>query len=517
MNKLLSVILFSIFCLSGLFFAIRGIEGTPISKTINQAQWGEEGPFELSPERGRFALTLSVIENRSVEFTKSIAQFSTPDLGYKNGKFVSLFAPLLSFLIIPEYLFGSLFGLGQVGVYATISVFAFLNALLIRLIAIRLGGNSTAASVGAGVFLFGTPAFAYGVSLYQHHISLFLILFSLWLLIGNKSWVRLFLVWVAVGLGLPLDYPNIIMMMPIAIVTALESIKIVRGSVKTVVQFRYLSGLAIIGVVAPLIFFFWYNNAAYGHPLTLLSSLKQVKVLNPDGSLISDTQNDINAGIVTATAENRSAAGFFRTRNFLRGFSILTVGRDRGLLYFAPITIFGIIGAMLLYKRKNHNLPLMVAILGANIVLYSMWGDPAGGWAFGGRYLIPTFAILSILMGIALSHFRKSMFFLIIFFVIAFYSIAINTLGAVSTNRNPPQSEILALEKLSGKTELYSWDRNAEFVSAGKLKAYIYNNFGYKYMKAWDYYLYLTMFIVVIIGVQIAYLYIGRNSRNLNE
>ena len=507
MKRILFTILFILFCAVVLVFSIRGIPGTPTSETVNQPEWGDEGPFELSPERGRFALTLSLVENQSVELTNPIAQFSTPDLGYKNGKFVSLFAPLLSFLIVPGFLLGSLFDYGQVGVYAIIALFALLNVMLIRSIAIRMGANSIAASIGAALFLFGTPAFAYASSLYQHHVSLFLILVSLWLLIGKRSWIRLFLVWLAIGLGLPLDYPNIIMMLPLAIVAGLETIKVLSNSEKTIVQLRILPGLAVLGIVAPLIFFFWYNNAAYGHPLTLLSSLRQVRALNPDGTLIEDTQEKISTGNVTSTREDRSAVGFFQSRNFLRGFTILTIGRDRGLLYFAPIVLFGLVGAVVLYKRQSPYLSLMVAILGSNIVLYSMWGDPAGGWAFGGRYLIPTFAVLSIFIGAALSYFRRNIPFLLVFLLVSFYSVAVNTLGAISTNRNPPESEILGLEALSGKPELYSWDRNAQFVNAGRLKAFVFNDIGYKYVSSWDYYQYLTIFISIVLCFHFAYLY----------
>ena len=149
----------------------------------------------------------------------------------------------------------------------------------------------------------------------------------------------------------------------------------------------------------------------------------------------------------------------------------------------------------------------MVAILATNVVLYSMWGDPAGGWAFGGRYLIPAFAILSIFIGVSLEFFRKNILFLFLFIVLSFYSISVNTLGAITTSRNPPQSEILALEKLSGKQELYSWDRNIQFVNAGKLKAFVYNDIAYKYVSTWDYYQYLTIFIASILCVHIAFLY----------
>src|SRR5690606_17399700 len=125
---------------------------------------------------GRFALAYSLIENNSFYFTEEIARFASPDVGFHKGNYVSLFAPLLSFLATPGYLLGKYLGASQVGAFATISVFAILNLLLIRSVATKLGANSIAATIGAISFVFASPAFAYAVNLYQHHVSTFLIL-----------------------------------------------------------------------------------------------------------------------------------------------------------------------------------------------------------------------------------------------------------------------------------------------------------------------------------------------------
>ena len=82
-----------------LFLTVRGIPGNPNKINMNDPKW-VEGPFELSPERGRFALTFSLVEDKSFEFGLPVARFATPDLGYINGKFVSIFTPGFSFLTI---------------------------------------------------------------------------------------------------------------------------------------------------------------------------------------------------------------------------------------------------------------------------------------------------------------------------------------------------------------------------------------------------------------------------------
>lgn len=497
--------------------SIRGIEGTPTSATVNQETWRDEGPFELSPERGRFALALSIIENRSVEFSDSIARFATPDLGMKNGRYVSLFAPLMSFIIIPGYLVGSLFNAGQFGTYVIVAVFALLNVLLIRTISIKIGAHPIAAVIGAVIFLFASPSFAYAVSLYQHHISLFVFLSAIYLLISNKTWTRLFIVWALIGISLPLDYPNLFMMLPIIAVALKQSISFVKAQEKIKVQIRPLAIVACIGAFLPLLFFFWFNFASYGSPFSLLSSVAQIKEI--EGTSITDLSDlDLSTQTNTQTpplrtSENRSTVGFFQSRLFLNGISILIFSEDRGLIFFTPVMLLGFIGIYLAYKKGNLHLPLLVSVMGFNLVLYAMWGDPWGGWAFGGRYLIPTFAILSIFISYALTKLRSNAVFLISLLILSGFSISINTLGAITSNRNPPKIEALQLELLSGKQEHYTWERNLGLINENRSKSFVYNAFANKYLGAWDYLFLISTSIFIYISILTIYLSMQTKGR----
>src|SRR3989304_7487772 len=94
----------AIFVLAAMALSIRGLAGNPNSSDLLSTTWRDEGPFELSPERGRFALTYSIVEDKTLHFSLPVAKFAVPDLGYKNDRYVSLFAPGLSFIITPGYL-----------------------------------------------------------------------------------------------------------------------------------------------------------------------------------------------------------------------------------------------------------------------------------------------------------------------------------------------------------------------------------------------------------------------------
>src|SRR5438105_4429802 len=101
-------ILFIAFCAFILSFSLRGLPGNPTPAELNTKVWKDNGPFELSNERGRFALLYSVIEDHKLNFSVDLAKFAVPDLAYTNGKYVSLFAPGVSFIDIPGYLLGKM-------------------------------------------------------------------------------------------------------------------------------------------------------------------------------------------------------------------------------------------------------------------------------------------------------------------------------------------------------------------------------------------------------------------------
>src|SRR5258708_7463039 len=86
-----------LFVLLVLTVSVKGKLGNINSTNMNTPYWTVTGPLELSVERGRFALTYSLAQDHSFYFSLPVARFSIPDLGYKNGHYVSLFAPAVSY------------------------------------------------------------------------------------------------------------------------------------------------------------------------------------------------------------------------------------------------------------------------------------------------------------------------------------------------------------------------------------------------------------------------------------
>jgi glycosyltransferase involved in cell wall biosynthesis len=471
-----------------LMFSLRGIAGNPTHETLNDPKWKEEGPLELSPDRGRFALTFSIVEDHSLKFSLPVARFTTPDLGITPDKrnYVSLFAPGLSFLAMPGYVLGRVFGMAQVGTFAVVALFALLNVLLIRAIAMRLGASATSASLGAFAFLFATPAFAYAVTLYQHHVSTFFILLAIYALMRWNNLWSLSLVWFLCAASIVVDNPNVFLMFPIGIfalgrVLWFEE----RGRGRHALVLRPLALYTLAVMFVPISLFLAFNYASHGDALKLSGTLQAVKVVGEDGRPAASVLDKPVAE--PKTEQEKTAAGFFRTRNLLNGLYTHFISPDRGIIEFAPVVLLGIFGFIWLYRNNVPFANLLLAVIGVNILLYSMWGDPWGGWAFGSRYLIPTYALLGIGVGLALTAHRKSEMFLIMFVILASYGLWVNSLGAVTSSRNPPQVEVLALEAVTNKEEKYTWMRNLQFLEMNRSKAFMFQEVFGKHMSAMAY------------------------------
>jgi len=498
----ITTFLFLLFCAVILFLSVRGLPGNPTSGQMDSSVWKENGPFELSPERGRFALLYSVVEDHSFQFSRSLAKFAMPDIALsREGYYVSMFAPGASFLALSGYLLGKHFGLAQVGAFASIALFALFNIVLIRLIAIKLGAHYTAANLGALAFAFATPAFAYATTFYQHHISTFFVLFSLYLILKWRNWQSLVLVWSFVAFSIVVDSPNFFIMLPIALYALRSVITVKERQEGLEFSVKPRRSLTLAAMIIPFAFLLWFNQVSHGSPLQLSGTLPNAIVSDQNSGGKPDLEKTYLMSSFEKNSElEKSAFGFFNTRNLLNGFYIHIFSSDRGIVWYAPIIILGVLGIALLYREKEHVVfaNVIVAVIGINFLIYSMWGDPYGGWAFGSRYLIPAYGLLAIGIAIVLNDLRKNYAFISIVFLVLAYSVSVNTLGAVTTNANPPQIEVLALEKITGKVEKYTYDRNWDYLNAQGSKSFVFQAYAKNFVTARQFYELIAGFLIII-------------------
>lgn len=495
MEKVMKNLLLSLFCLTILLLSLRGNAGNPTPFELLSERWTDDGPFELSPERGKFALAYSIAEEGSLFYSLNLARFVTPDLGYYNGNYVSLFAPGTSIFVLPGYVLGKIFGLTQVGTFLVIAVFATLNCILLRAISIKLGAKERHATIASLIFLFATPAFSYAVTLYQHHLTVFILLASFYLILGEKSILNLVGVWFLLALSLLIDYPNLILLFPIGLYALTLIFSSSEIGQKIFLKIKLNRLITFLGAILPMAFFFWFNWVSYGSPLRLSGTVDRVVEIDKDGS-----DALLESEIYLGDSSKPTALGYFNTRNMLNGLSVLTMSPDRGFIVFAPVLLFSVFGISKVLKDKDRNLNSLFAVMLLNITIYSMWGDPWGGWAFGGRYLIPSYAIFSIFLALGFSKIEKAKILKTIFLVLLVYSVSVNSLGAITTSKNPPKVEARALSSTSGRSEKYTYIRNLDYLLENGSKSFIYREYLSSHIAAPLFYLLITSAILIFFG-----------------
>lgn len=435
--------------------SIRGDNGDPIAYQ-KEKNTKVEGPFETSGSNSRYALTEAIVEENTLFFNNKRAEFSAPDIVFFNGKYFSIFAPGVSFVGIPFYFLGKTVGLPQLVTFLSTTIFAILNTFLIFKIARKLSIGVYTSILSGIIFLFGTNAFTYASTFIQHHLSITLILLALLNAFKRRTFLSNLSLGIIFSAGVLVDIPNIFLMSPIIFYVIFRHFKF--ETIKEKWKFSLKTNLIgiLIGALPFILLFGWYNLKLTGSPFTLGQNIGRSDY--PAGQTIQKKQEASKS-----SQEFRLVNLPFNPRKQLSGFNILLFNNERGLFYYSPVLLFGLLGLILGYRHRNNNKKirtwflLIPAIAGINLILYSMFGDPWGGWAFGPRYLLPTAAMLAIGLSLSIEKLKKNPFFIIIFLVLASYSIGVNLMGAITTTQIPPKVEAVALSKPIPYTYKYNW------------------------------------------------------------
>lgn len=470
----LILILFSIILFS---LTIRGNAGIPNPDQIEASHKLNKGPFESSQESSRYAILLSLYNDNSRTLDK-YPFLGTPDLGYLNGHYYSFFPPTLSFIAIPFYILGLYMGATQLSVFAMLSVFSILTMCLIVKFCQKLDLHWSIALFSAVAFGFATNAWGYSVTFYSHLVSAFLLLLAIYMTVfgkGKSDVLRLCSFWVIYGLAVYLDYPNLITYLPIALAITFQGISLEKNQSKLKINFSWKYFLAPFIFIAMLIVYGFYNYSNFGNPLQMSNTLPRV--------------NDISKVISKTTEVAKGSVPALQTRSLLEGFHSFLISSDRGILIFSPVVLLFVFGVSLLKKKKSYILGLFLAVVGINLLQYSMFGDPYGGWAFGSRYMIAVFPELCILAGFGLAKYSKNILIKVIYTLVFLYSLAVSLLAPLTTNVIPPLIEA----KNAGLDATYL--NNINLILKNDLNSFFYNHILNKSIPAIYYY----FFILVIV------------------
>ena len=296
------------------------------------------------------------------------------------------------------------------------------------------------------------------------------------------------------GIGALIDVPNAFFLMPILIYVLFQDFNLESNGKKLVMFFKLnILGL-IIGVIPFLVLFGVYNNITTG---------SYFKLAQTGGQRFSVTSVNGKAPVSTSNTSNGTFFLPFNTRYQLNGLYTLLISNERAWIYYSPILFLGLLGIFVLYKnRKNDKVAIIMAsVILTNIIVYSMFSDPWGGWAFGPRYLIPSAAILSIFIGIAIERYKQNIFFAVILFVLTAYSIFVSSLGAFTTTAIPPKQEA---EHLITPIP-YTYQYNLDLLNKNFSSSLIYNLYVPKIITPRNFlYIYTALLLLFFSGIYTA-------------
>lgn len=492
-NKFL-LLLFFLFGLLMYLLTIRGQYGNLKSSMIKDNLDQATKPFELSPERGRYILTLSLSEYKSFALNQELADAAYPDVGYYKGKLYVYFAPGISLLSLPFYNLGKNFNLSQVTAFFTISIFATLNLLFIYKISRNIFNLHNWSSLIASLaFGFASTSWSYAITLYQHHVTTFIIISSFYAVWKIKQVKQLSLllglyIWFVFAYSIFIDYPNVFLMLPIIIYFSLTSIFIYPKKSYFNISMK---GFFLLTSIIFFIFTFFhgfYNYINFGSWKKVSGSLVSYKRLKEE-KVLSNIQSE---KIIKELQKKKTYGRFFQEERLPRGLAILLFARDKGIFLFSPIFFLSVLGIMKLKKFDLKLWTLLFTII-INFFLYGSFGDPWGGWAFGPRYLIPSMAILSIFVGIWLEGNKYKIISKLIAFVLFTYSSAVALLGALTTNQVPPKIEADYLHMK------YNFLLNLDYLLSNKSGSFVYNTYLSSHISLVQYYIIILSVILLIV------------------
>lgn len=500
---------------------VRGLPGNLSDVTKLGGLTREASPFESSHERAPYAEMLSIMQNRTIQLSKPLADFGSPDIGINEQKqYFSFFPSGVSAALIPGYLLGSRVNLGQVGAYYTMGIFTTLAMLFIFLIAKDVFKVPLWAAIIAPItYAFGTTAWSYSVTIYQHApAALFamLMFYSVWRYKQKtrKQYLWAAIVWFTYGISLFFDYPNALLLLPFMVYFLIVSL-----SVSTVKRKKRVIRVSLNSVILRMFPIFivlvvwhgWHNQHFLGNwkqignnlPRYTIKSAEQLRLEKLDVKKQKEEADKKRmelaekaaGGITKALSEDKVPLNA----------QILLTGVDKGLFLFSPVLIMAFLGIITLRRREVMEKSVMLAFIVANIVIYSSFADPYGGWAFGPRYLVPAMAGLSLFVAIGISTGRLQIVRKIVFTLLFMVSSAIAIAGAITTNLIPPKVEADFL-----KIPYYNFLHNFDLLKQNVATSYVFNTFFARQMSLLDFaeIIWMTLSTIVIVTVFILPLFV---------
>ncbi len=449
-------------------------------------------PFESSLERGRFAQTISIAEFHSFNVDRFV-EFVKPDVAWYNGHYYPAFPPGVSLLLVPSYLIGSKYDLGQLLPYLNVAIISWLGAIFIYKSCRLLNFSQSAAIFAVFCYCLASVAWAYSMTLSAHPFSALLLALSfyIYLKLGNQRFVflKFAALWFIYGINIFIDYPNLFILAPLMFFAVLNTIRTTHELSHVKLHVSLVPLFSTIFILPFIALFIFYNLSYYKKPIAFTNTYN-LQLVERAGLSTKNLKNDIFKKIPYAKR--------FQPEKLLTGLKVLFISHDRGLFFFSPVFLLSIFGIFVLFKQKKFAVWPIILVIAADVLVYGSFDDPWGGWAFGPRYLIVAIPLFCVLAAAAFDYiFWRTFIAKLIILLLLAVSVLIALSGALTSNAIPPSIEAVP----SQIKDNYFF--SLEYLINGKTSSFMYAAFFSMLIPAFIYYLILAALILIFFVILI--------------
>ncbi len=330
-------------------------------------------------ERALFSGIDSLVKRGDFQVNQIYWDYSNVAMETTKGEMVPNYEPAQMILAIPFYLWGRSLGAALQGVMAFNAVVTAASVALLYLCFIELGYRRRTATLGALVYAFATLAWPYSRVFFREPLTVLAYLVAVYALLRYRPPAPRRLLWPALA-GAAAGLAFVTKQISVAAFPALLLLALAcewrrpadAGSTRSLGQTRLR---ALLAAALPLA------------GIVLLGQLYQWTTLS---GIETFARN-----IVDYTTNPQLSSSL--PERMLRGGLGLTISPFRGIFWYSPVLLLGLIGALPFTRRHRWEGIAFLLLVAAHILGYSRYLYWSGGVAWGARYMLPIIPFLLLL------------------------------------------------------------------------------------------------------------------------
>jgi 4-amino-4-deoxy-L-arabinose transferase-like glycosyltransferase len=342
---------------------------------------GYTGNPKINDERALFSGIDSFIKRGNFKVNQIYWDYNNVAMETNDGEMVPNYEPAQMILAIPFYLWGRSFGAALQAVMFFNAVVTAASVAILYLCFLELGYQRRTSTLGALVYAFATLAWPYSRVFFREPLTVLAYLLMVYGLLRYYASVPRQLRWsvlvgTALGVALTTKQISVAVIPPLALlVIAYEWWRPMEDAEKSTLWKKRLR--ASLGFLIPLITILLLGKLYYWMTLRGVETFAR--------NIIEFTTNpQISSSL---------------PRRMLRASLGLTVSPYRGIFWYSPVLLLGLIGAMPFIRRWRWEGIAFLGIIALHILGYSRYLYWSGGFAWGSRYMLPIIPFLVLLAG----------------------------------------------------------------------------------------------------------------------